>query len=113
MEAGISISNWYLDEILRITHDNMASPEVLAAERLLKWLHERKIQTTAVKQIQQFGPNALREKKEIEHIIALLEKHGWLVPVQGGCPVLMGGDKKSFARQAWKVIYAVPDKDKV
>lgn len=110
MEAGITIAQWYLDEVLRITLDDMASPEVLQAEKLLAWLHGRRIVNTAIKQIAQYGPNSMREKRQVEPIIDLLVDHGWLVPLPEGGKVMMGS-KETYARQAWKVVYAVPDKD--
>ncbi len=110
MEAGIKIAEWYLDEILRITLDDMASPEVLAAERLLKWLHDRRLERTSIRQILQYGPGALREKKAVVPVIDMLAEHGWLVPLPEGGMVIMGS-KENYARQAWKVVYAVPDKD--
>ncbi len=108
MEAGIKLAEWYLDEVLRITLDDMASPEVLQAEKLLDWLHRNGYRITAVKQILQYGPNKLREKKKIMQIIALLQDHGWLVPIPGGGVVQMG-NRESHAKEAWSVVYDVPN----
>ena len=37
----------------------------------------------SVRHLRQFGPNSIREKKEVEQTIAVLEAHGWLSPCKG------------------------------
>ncbi|MCR5219912.1 MAG: DUF3987 domain-containing protein [bacterium] len=109
MEAGIVLAQWYLDEILRIALDDMTSPEILQAENLLHWLWEKAIKRTSVRQVLQFGPNALREKAKVEKAFNTLIEHRWLIPIEGGAEVWMGeGKPASFARNAWTVRDDIP-----
>lgn len=102
MDAGIRLATWYLDEILRIKLNEIASPEILQAEQLLQWFWTRGIETTSVKQVLQFGPNALREKAKIEPLFSILETHGWIAPIVGGAMVRYG-KATDYARKAWRV----------
>lgn len=106
MEAGIKLAEWYIDEILRVVLDDMASPEILQAEKLLQWLQDKRIKTTNVRQVQIYGPNSLREKAAILKTFKTLEDHGWLKPLPEGAVVLMG-DKQTTARQAWAVVHGL------
>lgn len=103
MVAGIQLSEWYLDEVLRITLDDIASPEVIRAEKLLNWYAERGIEMTSVRQVLRCGPGGLREKKAVEATIKTLVEHGWLVPVEGSADVWEGDEGTHKARKAWKV----------
>lgn len=103
MVAGINLADWYLDEILRITLDDMASPEILRAEKLLQWYVTRGIKTTSLRQVLRYGPSSLREKKEVEAAISTLLDHGWLVVIPGGAEVWEGGDSPRKVRKAWRV----------
>lgn len=103
MVAGIKLSEWYLDEVLRITLDDMASPEILRAEKLLKWFVERGIELTSVRQVQCYGPGGLREKKAVEATLKTLEEHAWIVPVAGSADVWFGDKGTTKARKAWQV----------
>lgn len=35
----------------------------------------------------QRGPNAIRDSRIARRVVALLEEHGWLVPIDGGAVV--------------------------
>lgn len=102
MAAGVTLSGWYLDEILRITLDDMTSPEILKAEQLLKWLKDKGIKVTSIRQVVYSGPNAIREKEKAESVFSILEAHGWLEPIAGGAMVQMG-KRQQYSRKAWKV----------
>ncbi|MBO4793113.1 MAG: DUF3987 domain-containing protein, partial [Deltaproteobacteria bacterium] len=110
MTAGISLAAWYLDEVLRITLDETTSNEILQAEELLKWFRAKGIKATSVRQVLQFGPNVLREKKTVQRAFSVLEDHGWLTSIPEGAVVWMGEGKQSTARKAWKVVDEVQDR---
>ena len=103
MEAGIKLADWYLNEILRITLDGMASPEILKAEKLLEWFRKKGIKATSGRQILQFGPNEFREASKVKAVFKTLINHQWLVQIDGGAEVWMGDGKTSFSREAWMV----------
>ncbi len=103
MTAGIRLAEWYLDEVLRIALEDMTSPEIAKAEKLLRWYVARGIETTSVRQVLRVGPGGLREKKAVETAIRTLEDHGWLVSLPGGAEVWEGTDQRRTVRKAWKV----------
>ena len=104
MTAGINLAAWYLDEILRITQNEIASPELLAGEELITFFHEKKIDATSIRQIQKFGPGSLRgEKKKILPIIELLVDHGLLFPVTDALVWEGDGKPKKQVKRAWRV----------
>ena len=103
MEAGIMLADWYLNEILRITLDSLASPEILQAEQLLQWFKEKSITVTSERQVLQFGPNALRESSKVKAVFKTLIDHQWLVPISGEVDVWMGDGKQSRSRKAFMV----------
>lgn len=111
MVSGIKLSEWYLGEILRITLDDMTSPEIRNAENLLHWYVTRKLETTSLRQVMRNGPLALRTKKEAKAAIDMLVDHGWLVSVPGGAEVWEDGENTRKVKAAWKVrlAYAVQD----
>lgn len=111
MVSGIKLSEWYLGEILRITLDDMTSPEIRNAENLLHWYVSRKIETTSLRQVMRNGPLALRTKKEAKAAIDMLVDHGWLVSIPGGADVWEDGENTRRVKAAWKVrlAYAVQD----
>lgn len=103
MDAGITLAIWYLEEVLRIVLDDMASPEILEAEKLLEWCKEKRVAYVAVRQILRVGPNSMREKKHAEKAISVLEDHGWLVPTAEPVRVWMGGKQFAKSKKAWAV----------
>ena len=52
-----------------------------------------------MRDVVQFGPNALRETPKARAALSILEKHGWLVALEAGT-ILRGAARK----EAWHVI---------
>lgn len=103
MERGKALALWYADEMLRIRLDDMASAEILSAEKLLNWLHGKGVATTCVRQVQRGGPNDMREAARIRKAFAILIEHGWLVPIPGGAEVWITGQTTAKSKEAWRV----------
>ena len=93
---SIKIADFFLSEQLRIHDMAVTDPDVILAEKLLKWcqpfayIYPRKIYRE--------GPNAIRDRATALRIAEILANHGWLVPVQGGA--MLDG---SHRRQVWEV----------
>ena len=67
----------------------MTSPEIARADMLLRWLVTRGEDRVSIRDIQTFGPVALRERKSINETLDILSKHGWVKMVKeetGGRP---------------------------
>ena len=76
------------------------SSEIDNAEKLRKWLLQSWAETEIlVRDVVQFGPNALRETPKARAALSILEKHGWLVALEAGT-ILRGAARK----EAWHVI---------
>jgi len=104
MEAAIKLAQWHLDEILRIMLADAVSPQVKNAEALMKFFAAKGIDRTSKPQIQVYGPGKVRDKKDIDEAVALLQEHGWLVGAGQG--VVWYGDKNppKKAKQTWLVM---------
>lgn len=55
----------------------------LAAGRLLDWLQKWPQPTIRAKTLYQFGPHPTRDKESTLKLTAILERHGFLVPMRG------------------------------
>lgn len=104
MDAGIRLAQWYLDEMLRITLTDAVSTQVKNAEALMKFFAAKGIDRTSKPQIQVYGPGRLREGKDVDEAVALLQEHGWLVPAGQGA--VWYGDKNppKASKKTWMVM---------
>lgn len=57
-----------------------------------------------VRDVVQFGPNALRETPQARAALGILEQHGWLVPLEPGT-VVRGAARK----EAWNIVRRAGD----
>jgi hypothetical protein len=80
------------------------SPELQAAEKLLRWLHQCKNPRISLPDIYQRGPKNLRTQGEVLAAVEILELHGWLHRVEGGAAV-----DGSFRRDVWRVVGGTSD----
>ena len=79
MDAGIELAQHYAAEALRLVDGAAVRPEIVRAERLLKWLLESwPEQVVSAPDVYQLGPNIIRDKTAATQAIAVLEDHGWL-----------------------------------
>ena len=53
----------------------------------------------SVRDVVQLGPNTLRETPKARAALGILEKHGWLVGLEGGAVVR--GDAR---KEAWRIV---------
>jgi hypothetical protein len=99
MKSGIHLMVYYLGEFLRLSRTDVVNPDMVLAEELLEWLHKKEYEQVYPKQVYQFGPNGIREKKVALKIMKVLEDHGWLSPVEGGMRI-----DGSHRRKVWTVV---------
>ena len=98
MGWGIELADFYLSEARRLAEAGMVSEETAKAERLRKWLVESwPHDEVTPREIQQSGPNELRERKQLAAPLALLVKADWLVALEPGT-VIRGGARKEAYR---------------
>jgi len=99
MGHAIALSRFYLGEALRLSNAASVSRVIADAERLRVWLLESWQEPfISAPDVAQHGPSALRVTNYAKRLLAILQKHGWLVPMAGGAMI---GDKKR--REAWRI----------
>ena len=97
---AITLARYYLGEALRLSQLATLSAEVARAEALRKWLldtfpHDEVL----LRDVQNGGPTrALREGPKARVALTLLERNGWLVPMEPGAVV-----RGKVRKEAWRV----------
>lgn len=103
MANGITLAQFYLSEAVRLADAATVSLETDRAELLRKWLLESWTEPdVTARDILRLGPNALRESSKILAAIGVLERNGWLVPLDPGT-VIQGVPRKA----AWHIVREV------
>lgn len=96
MEAGIALVEFYLTEAVRLFAAGGVDPDVLLAEKLLAWAQSSPC--IYLRQVYQYGPNAIRDAKVAKRLVGILEDHGWLTRIVGGMEI--DGAQR---RDVWRV----------
>jgi hypothetical protein len=105
MADGIALAQFHLSEASRLAEAATVSPETARAEKLRRWLLEIwPHDEIASAEVVNKGPNALREATKAHAALTMLERHGWLVPLDPGTMV-RGKTRKA----AWRIVRAAPD----
>jgi hypothetical protein len=100
MAWGIEIAQFYLGEAARLAGAAGTSAEIDRAEKLRKWLLEGwRHPEVLTGDVVQYGPSLLRETPKARAALTVLEKHGWLVPLDPGT-VVRGSSRK----EAWHIV---------
>jgi hypothetical protein len=97
LESAIELVEYYLSEALRLHNDSVIDPDLLLADKLLKWCQQ--FSEVYLVQIYQNGPNAVRSKTVAQKLIQILESHNWLKKIDG--EKLIDGKNR---RAVWGVV---------
>lgn len=105
MIDAVQAARFYLSEASRLSSACTISAEIADAEKLRLWLLKDWAEADIAKsEILQRGPACCRESGKADHAAALLERHGWLIPLAEGIH-LRGKSRKL----AWRINRANPD----
>ena len=105
MMDAIELAHFYLNEASRLASAAVVSAEIDRAENLRRWLLESWPHPDVVaSEVVQRGPNALRERPRAKAALAVLEAHGWLVPLEPGTAV-----RGKARKEAWYIVKAAGD----
>ncbi|MCF3594184.1 DUF3987 domain-containing protein [Rhodobacteraceae bacterium LMO-12] len=105
MADAITLAQFYLGEASRLASAATVSAEIDRAEKLRKWLLESWAEPEVVpREVLQYGPYVLRDSPKATAALTVLERHGWLVPLEPGA-VVRGAARKS----AWRIVRAAGD----
>lgn len=100
MANAIDLARYYLLEASRLAEVANVSAEIDRAEQLRRWLIEQWPEAEVlVRDVQNRGPNALRESPKARAALAILEAHGWLVRLDSGTVV-----RGSIRKESWRVV---------
>ena len=81
--AGMLV-RWYLAEALRLTNPAKSEPHLIAAQRLLDWLHSNDWQTFEARTLQREGPRFVRKSAtQRDAMLAVLTEHHQLLTCDG------------------------------
>ena len=101
MANGITLAQYYLSEARRLADGAVVSKDIGRAERLRVWLlnswpHD---DITPSEVVRHAPVSSLRESPAARSALAVLENHGWLVPLP--CDTVVRGAPR---KEAWKVV---------
>lgn len=97
MAAGIDLAQHYQSEALRLFETGATNPDLALAERVLDFMREQG-GTVGLRQLYQFGPNAVRDAETARRIMGILEHHRQVVSLRGG---EVNGKR---VREIWKMV---------
>ncbi|SNS98337.1 Protein of unknown function [Tropicimonas sediminicola] len=100
MSIAINLTNFYLEEALRVFAAGTVPKHMQEAERLRVWLRDMwEEEFVDVSAVAQRGPNALRSADRVKQLFAVLKEYGWLRKVEGSH--IISGRK---SRRAYQVV---------
>lgn len=100
MADAIELAQFYLSEASRLASAALVSSEIDRAEALRKWLLENWPESEVlVRDVVRLGPNPLRESPKARAALGILEKHGWLAPLEAGTVV-----RGAARTEAWAIV---------
>jgi len=103
MCAGIVLAAHYAAEARRLSGISYVNTELRLAQRLLGWLLRTWTEdAVSLPDIYQRGPNSIRDNATARRAVAILEGHGWLVPIPGD--TVVAGERR---REAWRIVRKV------
>jgi hypothetical protein len=102
---AIDLAQFYLAEASRLASAALVSAEIDRAEALRRWLVESWSHSEImVRNVVRLGPNALRESPKARAALGILEKHGWVVPLEAGTVV-----RGAARTEAWAIVKGAGD----
>ncbi|WP_316354710.1 YfjI family protein [Candidatus Trichorickettsia mobilis] len=100
IKMGIEIASYYGEEALRLFNNGVIDPDIILAEKLLDWLHNKWDEDyISLPDIYQRGLNAISTKATASKIVTILIDHGWLKKQDE--PTLIKGKMR---KNAFKII---------
>lgn len=99
IEAGATLVDWYLSEVLRLVGVAELPPDIRAAESVLRWCRERGLRRVHSSLLVKDGPACVRVADRLHEAMRALERHGWAVPLDPG-EIIDGRPR----RHVWRLI---------
>ncbi len=99
VRAGIGLMDYYLTEALRVQSVGIGDPVLRLAEQVLTWMHDAGHTHVYPAVVYQRGPYSVRDAETARRVLAILEKHRWLVKQPDGKEI-----DGTYRREAWEVV---------
>jgi len=99
MGQAITLADYYLKEAVRLCGGASVPDGLSDAETLRQWLLRKSLDVVSVRSLVRRGPSSMRNTTKVRAALAVLERHGWVVPLGDGAEV--DGHKTN---EAYKVI---------
>ncbi len=100
MADAITLAQFYLSEASRLASAATVSVEIDRAEALRKWLSDGWMEPEVlVRDVVRLGPNPLRESPKARAALGILERHGWLAPLDPGTVV-----RGAARAESWRIV---------
>lgn len=96
---GIEIAKYHAEEWLRLSEEDIPSPEFMRADKMLKWLHKKGKRIVGLKELSQFGPNGVRKVKFVQEAMKILVEYNWAIKLPDGTKL-----DNITQKEAWEVI---------
>ena len=78
------LTQYYLNEGLRLLNSSIADPVLKEASKLLEWLRVKDKTIVTLPEIYQCGPNSIRDAKKARILMSILIEHGYALPLSSG-----------------------------
>ncbi|TWH76259.1 uncharacterized protein DUF3987 [Azomonas agilis] len=83
MDCAIELGRWYLGEALRLCHPTQQDPDLVAAQKLIDWLHSKGWTEFDCNKLGKSGPSFVRSSKQRDKLLAILHKARHLMSEDG------------------------------
>ena len=87
MRNSTVLTQYYLNEALRVLNSGIANPVLQEANKLLEWLRGKQKTTITLPEIYQCGPNSIRDAKKARHLRNILIDHGYALSLTDGAEI--------------------------
>jgi hypothetical protein len=71
MRSALTLADWYMNEAVRLQQAARTDPKLLAAQKMLVWLHKRGKEVIGFREIIQYGRSPRRTKKAADAALAV------------------------------------------
>lgn len=78
------LTQYYLNQHLRLFNSGTADPVLQEANKLLEWLRTERKKVVTLPEIYQYGPNSIRDARKARNLMEILVEHGYARQLNDG-----------------------------
>ena len=101
VKKAVALMEYYLNERVRITAIAMPDQNLISAQKLIDWIHEKKLRVVTLPDMYRCGPNRIKSASDARRFARILVDHGWIRKLDKSHKSEIDQRKSS---EAWKVI---------